>query len=128
MTIASSAMAAAGLIAIAAGAAWSAQPAAPQDVPPGLVRAVQHRLQHMRHYEVGPQTGIYGSSTHAALWYFQAENNLLPTGQMDRETLRALGLAQAAAQMPPARSFGATTQQWESAAGGGFFYTPLGRQ
>ena len=55
-----------------------------------MVRDVQNALR-TRGYDPGPADNVMGSRTKAALVKFQRENNL-PVGQLDFETLRALGV------------------------------------
>ncbi len=60
------------------------------DVTTQMVRDVQTALR-TRGYDPGPADNVMGSRTKAALVKFQRENNL-PVGQLDFETLRALGV------------------------------------
>ena len=60
------------------------------DVTTQMVRDVQTALRS-RGYDPGPADNVMGSKTKAALVKFQRENNL-PVGQLDFETLRALGV------------------------------------
>jgi len=55
-----------------------------------MVRSVQAALRS-RGYDPGPTDNVMGSRTKAALVKFQRENNL-PVGQLDFETLKALGV------------------------------------
>ena len=60
------------------------------NVTPQLTRAVQDALR-ARGYNPGPSDNIMGESTKAALIKFQREQGL-PIGQLDFETLKALGV------------------------------------
>jgi len=55
------------------------------------IREVQQTL-HKRGFRAGPIDGIMGPSTQAALKSFQQSQNLETTGQLNRQTLVALGL------------------------------------
>lgn len=63
-----------------------------QALAPDLVRDVQRSLGQ-RGFDVGPIDGVYGESTAAALRNFQQTQGLRPTGQLDRQTMAALGIA-----------------------------------
>jgi len=54
------------------------------------IRQIQSALSS-RGYDPGPNDNILGSRTKAALTKFQKDNNL-PVGQLDMETLKALGI------------------------------------
>lgn len=56
-----------------------------------LVRDVQRGLSS-RGYDVGPQDGIYGDTTEQALRRFQRDQKLTASGQVDSQTLAALGI------------------------------------
>lgn len=56
-----------------------------------LVRDVQRGLAS-RGYDVGPQDGIYGDSTQQALRRFQRDQRMNASGQIDAQTLAALGV------------------------------------
>jgi len=60
------------------------------DVTTQMVRDVQNALR-TRGFDPGPADNVMGAKTKAALVKFQRENNL-PVGQLDFETLRALGV------------------------------------
>ncbi len=60
------------------------------DITPALYRRVQAALNE-RGYNVGTVDGVIGAATKAALVKFQRDNNL-PIGQLDYETLNALGV------------------------------------
>lgn len=62
-----------------------------QAISTDLVRDVQRGLAS-RGYEVGPQDGIYGDSTEQALRKFQRDQRLTASGQVDGQTLAALGV------------------------------------
>lgn len=74
-------------------------------VSPDLVQSVQRRLGD-RGYDVGPVDGVWGESTRSALQNFQRDQGLQQSGQLDRQTLAALGIqpsgqqAQAGQQEP----------------------------
>ncbi|MGB3789703.1 MAG: peptidoglycan-binding domain-containing protein, partial [Phormidesmis sp.] len=61
------------------------------------VRTLQEQLKERGLYE-GPQDGIFGLSTQAALLAFQSEANIKPTGRSGETTRQALRLALAAAE------------------------------
>lgn len=71
----------------ATSAAAGGQQAASSD----LVRDVQRGLAS-RGYDVGPQDGIYGDSTQQALRRFQRDQRMSTSGQIDAQTLAALGV------------------------------------
>lgn len=56
-----------------------------------LVRDVQRGLA-TRGYDVGPQDGVFGDSTQQALRKFQRDQRMNATGQVDGQTLAALGV------------------------------------
>ena len=60
------------------------------DITPALYRRVQQALND-KGYNVGAVDGIIGAGTKAQLVKFQRDNNL-PIGQLDVETLKALGV------------------------------------
>ena len=53
-------------------------------------RQIQDALRS-RGYNPGPSDNVFGSQTKSALTKFQKENGL-PVGQLDFETLKALGI------------------------------------
>ena len=62
------------------------------DLGPGQVIAnVQAELQR-RGYDTGGVDGDYGPATREAILAFQNDNGLQPTGEIDQDTLAALGL------------------------------------
>lgn len=78
----------------------TAQPVAPQTVPPlafveqmspYAVEAVQNRLQNSGAY-AGPVDGVWGPDSQAALERFQSAHQLQPTGTVNEVTATALGL------------------------------------
>lgn len=99
----------------AAASAATGQQAASSD----LVRDVQRGLAS-RGYDVGPQDGIYGDSTQQALRRFQGDQRLSASGQIDSQTLAALGVIGGAS----------ATNQRASSAGpaGGRDYVPTARR
>jgi peptidoglycan hydrolase-like protein with peptidoglycan-binding domain len=62
-------------------------------VPPGstTVRQVQQAL-NQRGFRAGPPDGVFGPSTQVALRNFQVSEHLEATGQLNRQTLQALGV------------------------------------
>lgn len=66
-----------------------------QAIAPDMVRDIQRRLSQ-RGYDTGPVDGIYGDSTQSALRNFQKDQNLKSSGQLDEQTLAALGVGRAA--------------------------------
>lgn len=64
---------------------------AQQAVSPDLIRNVQRTLSQ-RGYDAGPVDGIYGESTQQALSNFQRDQRLDSSGQLDSQTLAALGV------------------------------------
>lgn len=64
-----------------------------------LVRDVQRGLAS-RGYDVGPQDGIYGDSTEQALRKFQRDQRMNASGQVDAQTLAALGVVGGANAAP----------------------------
>lgn len=81
------------------GAATSATSGGQQAMSSDLVRDVQRGLAS-RGYEVGPQDGIYGDSTEQALRRFQRDQRLTASGQVDSQTLAALGIPSASLATP----------------------------
>lgn len=79
-----------------AGAATSATSGGQQAMSSDLVRDVQRGLAS-RGYDVGPQDGIYGDGTEQALRRFQRDQKLTASGQVDSQTLAALGIPSASA-------------------------------
>lgn len=55
------------------------------------VKRLQRELR-TKGFDPGPVDGNYGAQTEEAVWDFQRNNNLVPSGIADRETLSALGL------------------------------------
>ncbi|CAA7624235.1 peptidoglycan-binding protein [Magnetospirillum sp. UT-4] len=68
------------------------QSSATQAVSPEMVRDVQRTLSQ-KGYHAGPVDGIYGDSTAAAVRNFQRDQRLGGSGQLDSQTLAAMGLA-----------------------------------
>ncbi|HLO78093.1 MAG TPA: peptidoglycan-binding domain-containing protein [Magnetospirillum sp.] len=62
-----------------------------------LVRDVQRGLAS-RGYDVGPQDGIFGDSTEQSLRRFQRDQRMNASGQIDAQTLAALGVIGGASQ------------------------------
>lgn len=65
--------------------------AEPQAAAPDLVRDVQRTLG-AKGYDAGAPDGVYGPGTEQALRKFQRDQRLNSTGQIDVQTLAALGL------------------------------------
>ncbi|MGF1532738.1 MAG: peptidoglycan-binding protein [Bernardetiaceae bacterium] len=61
-----------------------------KDINRNLILEVQKALKD-KGYDPGPLDGVMGAQTRAALKRFQEENNL-PVGNMNKETMRALGI------------------------------------
>lgn len=72
-------------------ASTSATSSGQQAMSADLVRDVQRGLAS-RGYDVGPQDGIYGDTTEQALRKFQRDQRLTASGQVDGQTLAALGV------------------------------------
>lgn len=66
-------------------------PASQQAMSSDLVRDVQRGLSS-RGYDVGSQDGVYGASTEHALRNFQRDQHINPSGQVDAQSLAALGV------------------------------------
>ena len=66
-------------------------PIPPPDEGSSLVAQVQRKLKRLGLYE-GPVDGDLGRGTRGAIRAFQGEHELAVTGNLDRPTLRALGL------------------------------------
>lgn len=71
--------------------ATSAPSSGQQAMSSDLVRDVQRGLAS-RGYDTGPQDGVYGTSTENALRRFQRDQRLSASGQVDAQTLAALGI------------------------------------
>ncbi len=95
----------------AAQSAGIATSAAEQAAAPDLVRDVQRTLG-AKGYSAGQPDGVYGSDTRQALRKFQNDNRLNPTGQIDTQTLAALGLASDAQAGQRAATSGHAQQQY----------------
>lgn len=67
------------------------QAQAQQALAPDLVRNIQRTLSQ-RGYDAGPADGVYGESTQTALRNFQRDQRLTGSGQLDSQTLAALGV------------------------------------
>jgi peptidoglycan hydrolase-like protein with peptidoglycan-binding domain len=55
------------------------------------VKQVQEKLSEQG-YDVGPVDGIFGPKTQQALRKFQEDKGVQPTGQIDQQTMAALGI------------------------------------
>ena len=66
------------------------------------VRDVQRRL-NSRGYRAGRPDGVIGNSTRSALMAFQRSENLQATGNLNRETISALGLTEPSASVGSSR-------------------------
>lgn len=60
------------------------------------IKQVQQKLKDQGH-DAGPVDGVMGPKTQAALKEFQSAKGLKDSGQLDRETMAALGLSGSAA-------------------------------
>ena len=69
----------------------SAAPTTSPALAPDLVRDIQTDL-NQKGYNVGQIDGIFGDSTQSALERFQRDQHLHATGQVDQQTLTALGV------------------------------------
>ncbi len=69
---------------------------------PADVRDVQRKLNRLG-YHAGRADGIMGRSTRMALMDFQRAENLQPTGQLNPQTLSALGLGETSASVGSSR-------------------------
>lgn len=70
-----------------------------QDLSPNVVRNLQQELSD-RGYQVGPVDGVWGEQTRQALANFQRDRNLQATGQIDSQTMAALGLDSQVGERP----------------------------
>jgi peptidoglycan hydrolase-like protein with peptidoglycan-binding domain len=68
-----------------------AQPRHAQSQPPELIRQVQQRL-NSRGIKAGAVDGNWTLATQEGVKRFQAQQGMVPTGQLDQQTLKALGL------------------------------------
>ena len=68
-----------------------AQPGHAQAQPPELIRQVQQRLSRSG-IAVGTVDGRWSPATQEGVRAFQKQRGMVPTGQLDRHTLAALGL------------------------------------
>jgi peptidoglycan hydrolase-like protein with peptidoglycan-binding domain len=68
-----------------------AQPRHAQSQPPELIRQVQQRL-NSRGIAAGAVDGNWTLATQEGVKRFQAQQGMVPTGQLDPQTLKALGL------------------------------------
>lgn len=62
-----------------------------QALNPETVRSIQSSLK-TQGYQVGPVDGIYGQNTYQAVRQFQMDRGLRPSGQLDGQTMAALGV------------------------------------
>src|SRR5262245_9537161 len=77
-------------------------------VDSSTIREVQQTLTH-RGFRTGPVDGVMGAATRSAVKQFQQSENLEATGQLNRQTLVALGLQPDPAAVRPVRIYGAGT-------------------
>ena len=63
----------------------------PVELGPGTVRAAQKELTS-RGYDPGPQDGVAGPQTRAAVRKFQADQGIAQTGKLDLNTLEKLNI------------------------------------
>lgn len=97
------------------GSQSASQSQAQQALAPDLVRNIQRTLSQ-RGYDAGPADGVYGESTQSALKNFQRDQKLNGTGQLDSQTLAALGVVQegsraATAPAQPQQPYTPTTKR-----------------
>ena len=95
--------------------AQSAQEAVPKAASERLVRNVQQQLQ-AKGMDPGPIDGIWGSQTQSALEQFQQDQGIQASGQINADTLAALGItgeqsASTGETAPAARSGSADNAQ-----------------
>jgi peptidoglycan hydrolase-like protein with peptidoglycan-binding domain len=84
----------------APGSHAQAQTQSQQSQSPEVVKQAQQKLAQ-KGYEVGAADGQLGPRTQEGVKKFQEQQNLTATGQLDRQTLAALGVS---AQGSPSRS------------------------
>lgn len=77
---------------------------------PDVVRQVQQSL-NQQGYEAGSVDGVWGEQTQSALQKFQQSKGMQASGQLDEQTLAALGVDASAAQ------FGSTSGQPQQQGG-----------
>lgn len=82
-----------------------AQPHHAQSQPPELIRQVQQRLNHGG-IDVGTVDGRWTLATQEGVRKFQKQQGMVPTGQLDRPTLGALGLEEPSASAGSSSSAG----------------------
>ena len=77
------------------------------ELTPDMMRNVQQTLQQAGMYR-GRIDGVWGPGTQAAVRSYQQQHNLNATGQLDRDTLSAMNLAQGQnnAQQPTTQRYG----------------------
>lgn len=63
-----------------------------QSLMPDQIKAVQEKLQQNGYYKDGMVDGIWGPGTHQAVQNFQQAHNLPGNGELDQQTLAALGM------------------------------------
>jgi peptidoglycan hydrolase-like protein with peptidoglycan-binding domain len=92
-------------------AAPAAAAASQSAMAPDMVRDIQRTLA-TKGYAVGAVDGVYGESTQSALQRFQREHSLQASGQIDSQTLAALGLTgQTATAAPSQPQYTPTTRR-----------------
>jgi peptidoglycan hydrolase-like protein with peptidoglycan-binding domain len=69
----------------------STQRVSTQSESPQVVRQVQQEL-NAQGYDAGPANGQFTARTERGVSQFQASQNISPTGQIDQQTLAALGI------------------------------------
>ena len=82
--------------------------ATPGEHAPFIMR-VQERL-HQLSFDAGPVNGDFGTKTQAALAQFQLSHNLPAGGQLDDETLQALGVTRDAPAQDATAASGGTSE------------------
>lgn len=64
----------------------------PSNLSQDQIKSVQQKLQHDGYYKEGQIDGAWGPETHQALQKFQQDHKLNANGELDQQTLAALGI------------------------------------
>jgi len=86
-------------------------PAAPQASNQNAIKSIQQALEQ-KGYNIGNADGVMGPKTRQALRQFQQEEGLPPNGQINQQTMAALGVqggpqqAQTPEEQPPMQQHG----------------------
>jgi N-acetylmuramoyl-L-alanine amidase len=64
----------------------------PHSLSQNQIKSVQEKLQHDGYYKEGKVDGNWGPETHQALQKFQQDHKLNANGELDQQTMAALGL------------------------------------